>query len=657
MKPPDDLQALQASEARLRQIIERNADGMVVVDRDGAIRFANPAAEALMGRQARELVGQTFGIPVLPGETTEIDVVRAGGDLRVAEMRVVEIEWEGCPAFLASLHDLTERKQLQDALRRRVEELAEMNSRLLAEIEERKRAERRLRDSEERFRLLVEHVQEYAIILLDPRARVASWNEGAERILGYRDADIEGEHVACFFPPDDASQGVVHLALEETLRTGRSCQDKWLVRADGSRFWASGVVTAIRDDHGQLHGFVLILRDLTEQQRLKEALEDRVAQLAETDRRKNEFLAMLGHELRNPLAPIRNALHVIQLPGVPPGDAAQMFELMDRQVNHLARLVDDLLDMARITRGKIALQKRIVDFADLVARAAGALRSHIEAFGQRLHVSLPQAPVMLEADPMRMEQVVSNLLNNACKYTESGGEIWVTLREDGRQSILQVRDSGIGIAPDLLPRVFDLFAQADRSLARSQGGLGIGLTLVRGLVEMHGGNVSAASPGVGKGSEFTVRLPLFFEAVQREVASIPPQRNSSPPIEPRRILIVDDNIDSAESLALLFKLSGHQVQTTYHGLTAIEEALTHRPELVFCDIGLPDIDGYEVARRLRRKTRRDEMLLIALTGYGQEEDRCRSAEAGFDHHLVKPVDLKSIERLLARVELGRSTVG
>jgi CheY-like chemotaxis protein/two-component sensor histidine kinase len=314
------------------------------------------------------------------------------------------------------------------------------------------------------------------------------------------------------------------------------------------------------------------------------------------------------------------------------------------------RLVDDLLDVARIARGKIELQKEVVELTTVVARAVETSRPLIDARKHDLTVSLPAEPVRLEADPARLAQVLINLLNNAAKYTEEGGRIWLTAERERCGVTLRVRDTGVGIPPEVLPHVFGLFTQEERSLARSQGGLGIGLSLVRGLVEMHGGSVEATSPGVGRGSEFTVRLPALPEALGAEAngkpvgAGAPAGRTSS-----QRILVVDDNRDSAESLAMLLQVQGHEVQTAHDGLAALETARAFRPDIVLLDIGLPRMDGHEVARRLRREEGR-QAVLVALTGYGTDEDHRRSQEAGFDYHLVKPVELDALYQLLIRPE-------
>ncbi len=382
---------------------------------------------------------------------------------------------------------------------------------------------------------------------------------------------------------------------------------------------------------------------LREQQK---ALEESERRLTEADRRKDEFLAMLAHELRNPLAPIRNAIQIMRLVGPADPDLERSRDMIDRQVEHMTRLVDDLLEVSRITGGKIKLQKETVDLVAVVARAVETSRPLIDARQHELTVAFPPEPIVLEADPTRLAQVISNLLNNAAKYTENGGHIWLTINREGGEVVVQVRDNGIGMPVDLLPRVFELFTQADRSLDRSQGGLGIGLTLVKSLVTLHGGRVTAHSEGPSKGSEFVVRLPKSAEGRENESSMDRPTTGQAAAVAScRRILVVDDNKDSAESIAMLLRLWGHDVRTALDGKTALETAQAFRPQVVLLDIGLPNVDGYQVAKQLRQDYGQDGLLLVAVTGYGQREDRRRSAEAGFDRHLVKPVNPADLEVL------------
>jgi signal transduction histidine kinase/CheY-like chemotaxis protein len=386
------------------------------------------------------------------------------------------------------------------------------------------------------------------------------------------------------------------------------------------------------------------VRDITERKRLDDQLRRYAADLSEADRHKNEFLAMLAHELRNPLAPICNALQIMRLTGGN-GEAADM---LDRQVGQMVRLVDDLLDVSRISRGKIELRKGRIELASAVHHAVEAARPLIASRGQELTVTLPPEPIYLNADPTRLAQVVGNLLNNACKYTERGGRIRLTVEREGEQAVIAIRDNGIGIAADQLPLIFDMFSQVRGPLLGSQGGLGIGLTLVKRLVEMHDGTVEARSAGVGRGSEFVVRLPITAVAPEPPA----PQPAVGEPTTPaaRRILVVDDNPDTATSLAMLLELTGNETHIAHDGLEAVAAAAAFRPDIVLLDIGLPKMDGFEAARKIREQPWGKAMVLVALTGWGQEEDRRESREAGFDAHMVKPVEYAALTKLLAELQ-------
>jgi len=374
--------------------------------------------------------------------------------------------------------------------------------------------------------------------------------------------------------------------------------------------------------------------------------------LKEADRRKDEFLAMLAHELRNPLAPIRNAVQILNLKGPAVRELQWAREVIDRQVQQMTRLVDDLLDVSRITRGRIELREERVDLATVVNSAVETSSPLIHRQGHELTVTIPPEPIYLEADLTRLSQVLMNLLTNAAKYTNPGGHIWLTGDRQGDHLLIRVTDTGIGIAADMLPHVFEMFKQVDRSLARSEGGLGIGLTLVRQLVEMHGGTVEAHSPGLGKGSEFVLRLPVVSEVEEKPQTAA--KRKEATTAARCRILVVDDNQDSADSISILLRTMGHEVHTAYDGLEAVGAAAEFQPDVVLLDIGLPNLNGYDAARRIREQQGGPERMLIALTGWGQEQDRNQSKEAGFDHHLTKPIDFDDLRALLAASKIGHT---
>jgi PAS domain S-box-containing protein len=370
----------------------------------------------------------------------------------------------------------------------------------------------------------------------------------------------------------------------------------------------------------------------------------------EADRRKDEFLALLGHELRNPLAPIGYALHALKLPGADAAATQRAREVMERQVGHLVRLVDDLLDVSRIIRGKVELRREPVELATVVAHAVETSQPGIESEGHRLTVGMPPEPLWVNGDLVRLAQVVSNLLNNAAKYTERGGEVALTVSREGSEAVLRVRDTGIGIAPEHLPRLFDMFYQAERRTKESQGGLGLGLSLVRGLVELHGGRVEAHSAGPGRGSVFVVRLPLLEGGETKDDVRGRPEQKPGGEMARRRVLVVDDNVDAADGLAMLLRLEGQDVQVAYDGASALASAEADPPSLAFLDLGMPMMDGYELARAFRARPALAGVVLVALTGWGQPEDRQRTREAGFDYHLVKPVDADALHRLFAEHE-------
>jgi signal transduction histidine kinase/CheY-like chemotaxis protein len=410
----------------------------------------------------------------------------------------------------------------------------------------------------------------------------------------------------------------------------------------------------------EAHQEVNYEREIAERQRAEEALrfsEAETRKLVEADARKNEFLAMLGHELRNPLAPIRYAVKIMKQRGSDDTELCWARDVVDHQVRQMADLVDDLLEISRVTTGKVRLQKEPIDVATIVAFAVETSRPMIEILHHRLSIVLPPGPVIVDADSLRMGQVLANLLNNAAKYSKSGGQIRLAVTVEGAEAVFRVRDKGIGIPSEMLAQIFDLFTQVDQSLDHSQGGLGLGLTLVRNLVEMHGGRVSAHSDGLGQGSEFVVRLPILPESPARQ-AKAPSDSNRKPApahaanMRSRRVLVVDDNVSSAQSLAMILKLDGHDVQVAHDGAVALDAVGRFRPEAVLMDIGLPGMDGYEVALRLRERPelRESLLLLVAVTGYAEEEARRRSREVGFDHHLVKPVDPEVVLALLASLE-------
>lgn len=494
-----------------------------------------------------------------------------------------------------------------------------------------------LRASESRFRTLVEQVRDYAIFSTDLNGIATTWNVGVGRVLGFSEDEFVGVDVTSkIFTPDDIAAGVPQQELEEAATDGSAGNDRWMRRKDGSRFFAMGATTGLRDGTGTLIGFTKVMRDATDWKTAADALR-------QADRQKDEFLAMLAHELRNPLAPIRSGLSLLQLE-----KPDETLELMQHQVDHLVRLVDDLLDVSRIVQGKIALRLETVDLASVLLRSIDVVRPIVKRQQQEMRVSLPTDTIWLRVDPVRLTQVIENLLHNASKYTPSGGSIEISAhrREEGVE--ISVRDTGIGIEPDLLPRVFDLFTQSSRALDRAQGGLGIGLTLVRTLVAMHGGHVTADSAGLGKGSTFSVQLPTVTGPVEWLDVSPKPEANI-----PLRVMAVDDNVGAACLLGrLIRKLGNHTVELAHDGPTVLERVADFRPDLILLDIGLPGMDGYQIASALRQQPVGRDAMLVALTGYGQDEDRRKSQRAGFDEHLTKPIDVETLRKILHHPKLA-----
>ena len=506
----------------------------------------------------------------------------------------------------------------------------------LIDVTEQRRAEEALRASEEKYRSLFESTSD-AVLIGDAGGTYVDANLAAAEMLGTPLERLIGSHYSQYIDP--AWQEIAD-EVERSLReTGRWAGEFPMRRADGAIVWA--------DYRSRFDGehFLAVARDVTERKLAEQALRESAERLREADRRKDEFLAMLAHELRNPLAPIRNSVEVLRRIGPADPRLLQVGEMIDRQVAHMARLVDDLLDVSRVSRGKILLRAERLDLVPLVAAVVADLRGLLATSGLELDQELPLEPIWLSGDPTRLSQVVGNLLQNANKFTNPGGKVRVRLaadRESG-QAVLTVEDTGIGMDPDILARLFEPFSQADGSLDRSRGGLGLGLALVKGLVDLHGGEVRAASPGPGRGSTFTVRLPLL----EAEPAVAGSGAAVSEPARPLRILVVEDNRDAADSLRMLLELAGYSVEVAYTGRDGLEIARRFHPQVALCDIGLPGgMDGYDLARALREAEETAESHLIAISGYGQEEDQRQAREAGFDRHLTKPVEPAALMRLL-----------
>jgi PAS domain S-box-containing protein len=531
-----------------------------------------------------------------------------------------------------------------DDRRRAITVLQQKASALDTEAAERRTAERALARQQEELADFLENAVE-GLQRFGPDGRILWANQALLQLLGYAAAEYVGHHVAEFHVDREAFDELWRRLMRRetlydypaTLRCKNGAVKHVLIHSNA--LW----------ENGQFLHSRCFIRDVTEQKRLENELKGRLEQLAEADRRKDEFLAMLGHELRNPLSALRNAVIAA---GLDDTRRAHALDIAKRQTDQLARLVDDLLDVARITQGLINLRKERVSVARLVERAIDSSRDMIADRGHSLSVTLTVPDLEVEGDSTRLEQVIGNLVTNAAKYTEPGGRIDVFADRQGAEAVVRVRDTGVGIPPEMLLRVFELFTQGERALDRAQGGLGIGLTVVRRLVELHGGTVAARSEGLGKGAEFEVRIPALPPA--RPEPADAPKNGEQPHAGRARVLLLEDNSDAAESMKILLELLGHHVRVFREGIGALEAARANPPDVMLVDIGLPVIDGYEVARRVRQEGQLRPVTLVALTGYGREEDRQKAMNAGFDYHLVKPVDVQALQGLVARLDTAES---
>jgi PAS domain S-box-containing protein len=596
-----------------------------LLDREGHVASWNRGAERLKGYTAADIVGKHFSV-FYPPDAIERrwpqQELKAAQEMGRFEDEGWRLRKDGsrfwADVIITAIHD--ESGELRGF------------SKVTRDLTDRRMQEEALRQSEERFRLLVESVKDYAIFMLDPQGRVASWNGGAQRILGYNAEEIIGRPLASFYPRDAVTKKWPEQELAMAREHGRFEEEGVRVRKDGTTFWASAVVTPIYDAEGVLIGYAKVTRDLTDQKRV-EALE-------KAERQTSEFLAMLAHELRNPLAPITNALQL--LAARPALDATEQWvrEVLQRQTGHLKRLVDDLLDVSRIRRSSITLNRRVLDVREVLRAAADGSMQWMLSRGHTLSVEPNPEQLTVLADETRLTQIVQNLLHNAAKYTPEGGNVVLSARRDGAEVLISVKDDGIGMDPELLQSAFDLFKQAQQPLHRPQGGLGLGLTLVQRLVRMHGGTVEAHSAGPDRGSEFIVRLPA---ADARSASAAPEAARAT--TAPRRVLVIDDNNDAANALRLLLENDGHEVRVAHDGLSGLELAREYKPDYLLLDIGLPRLNGYEIAASVRGDPGLRDTTIVAITGYGQVHDRARTAAVGFDHHLTKPVEFSALQEL------------
>ena len=619
----------EAARAQLAAVVVSSNDAIISKSLDGTITSWNKGAELMFGYAAAEMIGASIRRIVPPDRQAEEEdiLARIGRGEHLTNYETVRLGKEGRPidVFVTVSPLFDEDGRIIGA------------SKIACDITMRKQAQDALRKSEERFSAIVASAMD-AIIVLDAEQKIILFNGAAEAMFGCKAEEAVGASIDRFIPERFRAAHREHIRVfGESGATTRSMGRLGAVcglRTNGEEFLIEASISQFA--LGDKRIFTVILRDITERERAEAALKD-------ADRRKDEFIATLAHELRNPLAPIRNGLAVLRRSGGQGENTERVQAVMERQVDHLIRLVDDLMEISRISRGKIELLKTLVDLGAVFEQAVEMNRDLIEAGGFELRVGLPDEPLMLEGDAVRLTQVFANLLNNAAKYTDPGGRIEITAERGASEAIVNVTDTGVGIAKDMLARVFDLFAQAGDRRGRSKSGLGIGLALVRNLVELHGGTVEAHSAGEGRGSRFVVRLPL---ASKIEASAPPSKPVASRAIGSRRVLIVDDAPDVGDSLALLLKTLGANVRVARSGAEGVATCAEFAPEVVFLDIGMPGMDGFETARRIRALPAGSKAMLVALTGWGEEETRRRVKEAGFDRHLTKPADLAEVETIL-----------
>jgi PAS domain S-box-containing protein len=618
---------LKDSERNLRLLVDGVQDYAIFqLDCDGRISSWNRGAQRIKGYSAAEVIGKHFSI-FYPADAVESGWPQAELDRARSLGRYEDEGWrvrKGGTKIWANV--------VITAIRDERNELLGF-SKVTRDLTERRRHEAELREREESLRLLVEGVRDHALLLLDASGRVRTWNAGARRVFGFEVAGVFGRHVSALYTAADVMAGRANAILASAEAAGFAQVEGWLQKADGTQFWAETATTVLRQGNGSIKGYVQIIRDLSERRR--------VETLEAEGQRISQFIAMLSHELRNPLAPLRNATDIMKHCPLDP-KLAWCVGLVERQVTHLSRLVDDLLDVSRVSSGKIRIEPVLLELNTLVRLAVDAARSVAQSHGHALTVRVAARPIAMIGDATRLTQVVVNLLNNAVKYTPDGGEIVVSLNESQDVATLQVSDNGIGMSESLMLRAFDPFVQGERTMDRAEGGLGVGLSLVKRITELHGGSVAVASPGAGLGTTVTVVLPTTparTEARSLETAAAAPME--------RRILVVDDNHDAAESLAALLRFHGHEVQVAYDGAQALRFAAAMKPAIVLLDIGLPGMDGMAVARRMREVPGQERVRLVAVTGYGQSKDRDATTEAGFDLHITKPVDPDRLLQALA----------
>jgi PAS domain S-box-containing protein len=621
---------LDESQALLVAIVESSDAAIFSKTLDGRIASWNAGAQCLFGYTAEEAIGQPIAILVSAERQAEEDALlnRLRTGERVDHLETVRLLKHGrridVSLTVSPIHDQAGR--IIGA------------SEVVRDITAQKQAESALRDSERKFRTLASHAP-VGIFQTGPNGDNVFVNDSWTAMAGLTPDEAHGAGWTNAVHPDDRER--VMSNWQSAVQAGVSSSDEFrFLLPDGRVTWIKGNAVPLLDESGRLVGYIGTVADISEHKQSEEALK-------EADRRKDEFLALLAHELRNPLAPIRTGLELIRLSGDDRQVVEEVRAMMEKQTQQMVRLIDDLLDVNRITRGAIELCKSPVELSSIIENAVDTARPAIDEAGHQLQVILPTQPILLEADATRLAQVVSNLLNNAAKFMPRGGNIVLTAERQDAEVVVAVADTGIGIPAEMLDRVFDMFTQVDRSMERSQSGLGLGLTLVKRLVELHGGMVEAHSAGPGKGSEFRIRLPMLRQAAREIQVN---EAQCQPPAGRRRILVVDDNENAAIVMGMLLKALGNEVRTCYDGLTAIDVASEFRPDIILLDLGMPKLNGYDTEIRIREQPWGKRVVLAALSGWGQDEDKRQTRQAGFDHHFTKPIEPDVLKRLLAEIE-------
>jgi PAS domain S-box-containing protein len=632
-----DAAAIFEQREKFRTTLASIGDGVITTDTAGRVTFMNPVAQALVGRSLQDANGMTLTevfniVNEHTRETVDNPALRA-----LAEGAIV-----GLANHTLLISTSGAETPIDDSAAPIRSEQGEVSGAVLVfrDVSERRRTEKRIHESEEQFHTLADSIPQLAW-MAQPDGKIFWFNKRWYEYTGTEPGEMEGSGWQARYEPVELP------GLLETYQAALGRRESWegvfsLRRHDGVMRRHLSRAVPLLDDEGKVVRWFGTHTDITDRLQMEETLK-----LA--DRQKDQFLAMLAHELRNPLAPIRNALELLT-PETDAETAQWAKQLMLRQVQHIVRLVDDLLDVSRVMRGKIQLRKEPVEVSSAIRHAVEEAKPVIDGQEQELTISIPSEPIWVQADPNRLSQIVSNLLTNAAKYTDKKGKIWLEVQQNDDQVEIAVRDTGIGIASDMQERIFEPFVQATNTLDRSRGGLGIGLALVRSLVELHDGSVRVRSQGLGQGSEFLVRLSTIEHSNNDEPTEWKPT-----PVPIRKILVVDDNHGAAETLARLLKmLWGHSVEVAHDGPSTLSKAEQFQPDMVLLDIGLPGMNGYEVARSLREQPGLRTVFLAALTGYGQDEDRRRSHEAGFDEHLVKPISVVALQQLFAHAKLVHS---